>query len=171
MFLSPFKGSAEVNYSNPIIIRNSSSDGGSMNFIFMNDLPGNLTSAPVTMTAGDYYYFELIYAVTNYGSFMKSSIEVPNTDTSFFKNTKPEIQNISLRAPSDPEILKFTQIGATNGTFNISAETIFPWSNEIYRFATASFNWNASAEEFSQTFRVFDKAGRTQPVVDRQVFD
>jgi hypothetical protein len=99
MFLSPFKGSAEVNYSNPIISHNSSTSyGGSTINMFLNDLPANLTSPPVAMTAGDHYYFELIYSVSNYGSFMKSSVEIPNNDTSLFLNTRPEVQNISIQA-------------------------------------------------------------------------
>ena len=99
MFLSPFKGSAEVNYSNPIISHNSSTYyGGSTTNMFLNDLPANLTSPPIAMTAGDHYYFELIYSVSNDGSFMKSSVEIPNNDTSLFLNTRPEVQNISIQS-------------------------------------------------------------------------
>lgn len=124
MLLSPFKGSAEVNYSNPIIFHNSTLEGrstndptknsstnstatngtgelgnatGSSTNMFLNDLPNNLTSAPIVMTAGGYYYFEIIYAATTYGSFMKTSIEIPNDDpTILHLNSRPEIQKLSM---------------------------------------------------------------------------
>lgn len=53
------------------------------------------------MFAGKYYYYELLYVVTKAKSFMKSGVEISNTDTQFL-NTVPEIQNVSVRATIDP---------------------------------------------------------------------
>lgn len=146
MFVSPFKGSAEVNYSQPIISHNASSTRSGNNIFLISDYPANLTSAPISMSAGDYYYFELIYACTITGSFIRSSVEVPNNDTSVFKNTKPEIQNLTLTPTVEPEIRKFTQIGANNGSMSINISYQYPWATTPYYQKQVNITYNASAD-------------------------
>jgi hypothetical protein len=101
---------------------------------------------------------------------MKSSVEVPNNNTDLI-NTMPEIQNISIRATVDPEILKFTQTGANYGNMSINIQMQYAWSNTSFYNATATISHNASVEELQAALKTFYSFSNFSCIITRDVFD
>lgn len=94
LFLSNVKGSAEVDYSAPLISGQYYSNSYSSRNYYVANYSG-LTSAPITMAAGEARYLE-VYHLNGYGnSNMLISVEVPNSNTNF-ANQVYEVQQVTL---------------------------------------------------------------------------
>lgn len=81
VFLSGVKGSAELNYTAPLLSVDSyCNNASSVNFYVGCNL-NQRKSRVINMTAGDTYYMEVYFMATSYSSFLKVAAQIPNTNT------------------------------------------------------------------------------------------
>lgn len=81
------------------------------------------------MTAGEYYYIEVGFITNNFNdSVMQIQLRTPNDDPDA-PGMMPEIQDIEVRPVIDPDISKFIQTGANNGTMHINIQMRYSWYN------------------------------------------
>lgn len=95
VYISPVTGSKEIDYTRKLISSTSNDpNSNGVNFFLVNQ--PTMTSAPITMNAGDAYYMEVYHFNTGgLGSF-KVAVEVPNTDP-WYPNTVFEVQRFALQ--------------------------------------------------------------------------
>lgn len=155
VFLSNVKGSAEIDYSAPLITAlYYSSSLSSRNYYAANS--SSLTSVPITLAAGEARYIE-VYHLNGYGGGnLLVSVEVPNTNVNL-ANQVYEVQQVAL-APSQltPEKINFTQTGADTGSMNFRIYRIDPKTYKVLYDVNATIPWDASASSFQNMLNKFD---------------
>jgi hypothetical protein len=100
VYMSNVSGSAEISYSTPLIQSTVYSQSISADNYYYVNYPG-LTSAPVTLAAGEMRYIEIYHLNTGGAGNLLISVEVPNTLTNF-PNQVYTVQQFSTQATVDP---------------------------------------------------------------------
>jgi hypothetical protein len=167
VYLSNVTGSAQLNYSSPLIQSTGWQQSGSYSDYYYESYP-NLTSVPIALNAGDARYLEVYHLNVGGASGLLISVEVPNTLTNL-PNLVYSVQNIAIQPSVQPEIITFTQTGATGGTLNF--HTVVQTGLVITYNVNYTVPWNATVSQFTSMLNAFQAFYGLNFVVTLQTFD
>lgn len=100
--------------------------------------------ASVTLQAGKSYYIEVYHINLGGPGYLKVSTQVPNQDTSLNWQTHT-VQRLDLSYTNDPEIVRFTQTGASSGQINLTVVTRTLGRPPTVEFAVIDFDATLSS--------------------------